>query len=134
MTGLTEAVAVPSHVPPQAVYDFDMRHDPALLADPHERVRELLREAPPVFWTPRNGGRWIVIGHEELFQASRDTETFSSGLMPRAQMMAMMAMMLKDMPRIPQATSGAPSTTDEPDWSVSSPVASRAQPPVAYGR
>ena len=103
---------IPDHVPPEAVYDFDMRHDPALLADPHERVRELLREAPPVFWTPRNGGRWIVIGHEELFQASRDTETFSSGLMPRAQMMAMMAMMPKDMPRIPQAT---PITMDPPE-------------------
>ncbi|MBW8755637.1 MAG: cytochrome P450 [Sphingomonadales bacterium] len=89
-----------------------MRHDPALLADPHERVRELLREAPPVFWTPRNGGRWIVIGHPEIFQASRDTETFSSGLMPREQLDAVMAMMPKDMPRIPQAT---PITMDPPE-------------------
>jgi cytochrome P450 len=89
-----------------------MRHDPSLLANPHERVRELLREAPPVFWTPRNGGRWIVIGHEELFEASRDTETFSSGLMPREQLTAMMAMMPKDMPRIPQAT---PITMDPPE-------------------
>src|SRR5262245_44672343 len=89
-----------------------MRKDPGLLANPHERVRELLREAPPVFWTPRNGGRWIAIGHEELFQASRDTETFSSGLMPRAQMEMMMAMMPKDMPRIPQAT---PITMDPPE-------------------
>lgn len=112
MVALTEAVAVPDHIPPEAVYDFDMRHDPALLADPHERVRELLREAPPVFWTPRNGGRWIVIGHAENFQASRDPETFSSGLMPREQMAMMMAMMPKDMPRIPQAT---PITMDPPE-------------------
>ncbi|RZK00317.1 MAG: cytochrome P450 [Novosphingobium sp.] len=89
-----------------------MRHDPGLLANPHERVREMLREAPPVFWTPRNGGRWIAIGHPEIFQASRDTETFSSGLMPREQMAAMMAMMPKDMPRIPQAT---PITLDPPE-------------------
>jgi cytochrome P450 len=109
---LSPAVPVPAHIPPEAVYDFDMRHDPALLADPHERVRALLREAPPVFWTPRNGGRWIVIGHEEAFQASRDPETFSSGLMPREQMAAMMAMMPKDMPRIPQAT---PITMDPPE-------------------
>jgi cytochrome P450 len=108
----TEAVAVPDHIPPEAVYDFDMRHDPALLADPHERVRELLREAPPVFWTPRNGGRWIAIGHREIFQASRDPDTFSSGLMPRAQMQAMLAMMPKDLPRIPQAT---PITMDPPE-------------------
>lgn len=112
MEALTEAVAVPDHIPPEAVYDFDMRHDPALLANPHERVRELLREAPPVFWTPRNGGRWIAIGHGEIFQASRDPATFSSGLMPREQMAAMMAMMPKDMPRIPQAT---PITLDPPE-------------------
>jgi cytochrome P450 len=109
---LSEAVAVPAHIPPEAVYDFDMRQDPALLSNPHERVRELLREAPPVFWTPRNGGRWIVIGHEELFEASRNTETFSSGLMPREHLVAMMAMMPKDMPRIPQAT---PITLDPPE-------------------
>jgi cytochrome P450 len=109
---LSVTVPVPAHIPPEAVYDFDMRHDPALLANPHERIRELLRDAPPVFWTPRNGGRWIVIGHPELFQASRDTETFSSGLMPRAQMAAMLAMMPKDMPRIPQAT---PITMDPPE-------------------
>lgn len=103
---------VPAHVPPEAVYDFDMRHDVKLLTDPHERVRELLREAPPVFWTPRNGGRWIAIGHPEIFEASRDTERFSSGLMPREQMQAMLAMMPKDMPRIPQAT---PITMDPPE-------------------
>lgn len=112
MEALNEAVPVPAHIPPEAVYDFDMRHDPALLANPHERVRELLREAPPVFWTPRNGGRWIAIGHEEVFEASRDPERFSSGLMPREQLSAMMAMMPKDMPRIPQAT---PITMDPPE-------------------
>ncbi len=112
MAVLSEAVPVPAHVPPQAVYDFDMRADPGLLADPHERVRELLRDAPPVFWTPRNGGRWVAIGHPEIFQASRDPETFSSGLMPREQMTAMLAMMPKDMPRFPQAT---PITMDPPE-------------------
>ena len=112
MAGLTETTAIPDHVPPGAVYDFDMRFDPALLANPHERVRELLRDAPPVFWTPRNGGRWIAIGHEEVFQASRDPEHFSSTYMPREQMEAMLAMMPKGMPRIPQAV---PITLDPPE-------------------
>lgn len=109
---LTPAVPVPDHVPPEAVYDFDMRFDPGLLADPHERVRELLRDAPPVFWTPRNGGRWIAIGHTEILEASRDPDRFSSGLMPRDQMAALMAMIPKDAPRIPQAT---PITMDPPE-------------------
>jgi cytochrome P450 len=55
---LSSIVPKPSHVADKAVYDFDFFQDAALLADPHERVRSLLREAPPVFWTPRNGGHW----------------------------------------------------------------------------
>lgn len=112
MGALTEAVPVPDHVPPEAVYDFDMRFDPGLLANPHERIRELHRDASPVFWTPRNGGRWIVIGYQEAFDAARDPEHFSSTYMPREQMQALMAMMPKDMPRIPQAT---PITMDPPE-------------------
>ncbi len=102
MTALSEPVPVPGHVPPEAVYDFDLRLDPGLLADPHERVRELLREAPPVFWTPRNGGRWVALGHQEIFAASRDPEHFSSSPMPKAELDALLASLPADMPRIPQ--------------------------------
>jgi cytochrome P450 len=112
VTTLTDAVPVPAHVPPAAVYDFDMRFDPGLLADPHERVREMLREAPPVFWTPRNGGRWVVIGYPEIFEAARDTERFSSMYMTPERAQAMMAMMPPGMPRTPQAT---PITMDPPE-------------------
>jgi hypothetical protein len=38
--------------------------DPAPLRDPHERVREMLRAAPSVFWTPRNGGHSVINGME----------------------------------------------------------------------
>jgi hypothetical protein len=51
---LSEAVPVPARVPPEAVYDFDLRHDPALLAEPHERLRELLRDDPREFAKPEN--------------------------------------------------------------------------------
>lgn len=112
MTALTEAVPTPAHVPPEAFYDFDFRFDPGLLKDPHERLREMLREAPPVFWTPRNGGRWIVMGYPEIFEAARDTERFSSSYIPREQMAAVMAMMPTGAARIPQAT---PITMDPPE-------------------
>lgn len=112
MEGLTPAAPIPDHVSPQAVYDFDMRFDPALLANPHERVRELVRDAPPVFWTPRNGGRWIATGHAAVFQAARDPEHFSSTYMPREKMLAMLAMMPKGTPRIPQSV---PITLDPPE-------------------
>jgi cytochrome P450 len=75
-------------------------------------MRALWREASPVFWTPRNGGLWIVIGYDEVFTAARDAEHFSSSLLSPEQMQAMMAGMPKDMPRIPQAT---PITIDPPE-------------------
>ena len=112
MSALTEAVPVPAHIPPEAVYDFDMRADPGLLADPHERLREILREAPPVFWTPRNGGRWIVMGYAEIYEAARDPERFTSTFMPPEQLKAVMAMLPPGMPRIPQVT---PISMDPPD-------------------
>ena len=112
MEALSPAVPTPAHVPPEAIYDFDFRADPGLLADPHERLREILRDAPPVFWTPRNGGRWIVMGYAEIYEAARDPERFTSTFMPPEQMKAMMAMMPPGMPRIPQAT---PISMDPPD-------------------
>ena len=112
MTMLSPITPQPDHVPEAAVYDFDMFMDPGLLADPHARVREMLREAPPVFWTPRNGGHWVVTGHEENYRASRDTEAFSSELMPRAQAAAFMAMIPAGAPHIPQPT---PINMDPPE-------------------
>jgi hypothetical protein len=49
MAGLSPAVMRPDHVLAAAVYDFDIFRDTALTTDPHERIRELLRVAPPVF-------------------------------------------------------------------------------------
>lgn len=114
MESLSPAVPTPAHIPPEAVYDFDMRADPGLLANPHERLREVLRDAPPVFWTPRNGGRWIVMGYAEISEAARDPERFTSTFMPPEQLKAMMAMMPAGMPRIPQVT---PISMDPPDHS-----------------
>jgi cytochrome P450 len=39
-------------------------------------------DAPPLFWTPRNGGHWIAIGYQEAFRILREPETFSSALIP----------------------------------------------------
>ncbi len=74
---LSPAVPRPAHVPEAAVYDFDMFMDPAFLADPHDRIPDLVRTAPPVFWTPRNGGHWMLLSHAANFKASRDTLSFT---------------------------------------------------------
>ena len=83
---LSEAVSRPEHIPESLSYDFDMFRDPELNADPHRRVVDLLRNAPPIFWTPRNGGHWVLLSHSANFEAARDVEAFSNEIYPREQM------------------------------------------------
>jgi cytochrome P450 len=101
---LSPAVPKPAHVPDAAVYDFDMYLDPALLRDPHERVRELLRLAPPVFWTPRNRGHWVVTGHQENYTLSRDPANFTSEVVKGEQAAAKLTPKPKHIGHIPNAT------------------------------
>lgn len=100
---LSPKVPKPAHIPDSAVYDFDAYRDPGLLADPVKRIAEIVKQAPPIFWTPRNGGQWVIQGYEALFNAYRDPETFSSQFMNPEQMKAMMASLPPGTPRIPQA-------------------------------
>lgn len=95
---LSPAVPRPAHIPDAAVYDFDMFHDPAYVIDPHKRVLDLVKNAPSVFWTPRNGGHWMIMSHEANFNASRDVETFSSNFIPRERLAAMQAQMPRHLP------------------------------------
>jgi cytochrome P450 len=109
---LSPAVAKPAHVPPAAVYDFDMFADPAFRADPHQRILDLVRSAPPVFWTPRNGGHWMLLSHGANFTAARDTEAFTSQFATEAQLKAIQARMPPGTPHIPHAV---PINVDPPD-------------------
>jgi cytochrome P450 len=102
-SALRPLVPKPNHVPDSVVFDFDFHHDPALMKDPHKRVLDVISRAPPVFWTPRNGGHWMIIGYDAVFKASRDTEAFSSSVVSAAQMKALMANIPAGAARIPQA-------------------------------
>jgi cytochrome P450 len=110
--GLSPLARQPEHVPDAAVYDFDMFLDPGLLQDPHERVRQILREAPPVFWTPRNHGHWVAMGHEAAFAVARDWERFSSEYAPRDVQEAMLRATPPGAPHIPRVR---PISLDPPD-------------------
>jgi cytochrome P450 len=102
VAALSVPVPKPAHVPQGVVYDFDMFGDPAYLADPHRRIFDMVETAPPVFWTPRNGGHWIMLSHAANFKASRDVESFSSEAMPQAKVQAMLKMLPPGTPHIPQ--------------------------------
>lgn len=114
VVALTPAVAKPAHVPDSVVYDFDMFFDPAYVADPHERVLDLIKNAPPVFWTPRYGGHWMLLSHAANFEAARDTETFSSEIIPQSLIKEALAQLPPGTPHIPQAI---PITVDPPEHS-----------------
>src|SRR5215470_5853605 len=101
-TALSPAVRKPTHVPDALVYDFDMFADPGLIADPQERVLDLIRHAPPVFWTPRYGGHWVIMRHADVSSVALDSETFSSEIVPQALIRQMVARLPPGTPRIPQ--------------------------------
>ncbi len=100
---LTPAVPKPDHIPDALVYDFDLHNDPGLARDPHERVREIIAQTPPIFWTPRSGGSWVFRGHSAIYKASRDTAMFSNQYMSLEKMQAMQAALPPGTPRVPQA-------------------------------
>jgi cytochrome P450 len=69
---------IPAHVPPELVFDFDYFDDPRLRSDVHEGMMSLHAEAPDVFWTPRNGGHWMLTRYADVTKAMTTPELFSS--------------------------------------------------------
>jgi cytochrome P450 len=96
VTSLSALAPRPAHVPEALVYDFDMYHDPGMVRNAPERLLEVACEAPPVFWTPHNGGHWIIRSYETVLAASRDWESFSSEQISPEEAAALLARMPAD--------------------------------------
>jgi cytochrome P450 len=88
---LSPAVPKPDQIPDSLVYDFDYQSEPGLVDNPHNHALKLVREAPPIFWTPRNGGHWVIKGHKAVFDASREIEIFSNSPLPYEDIQAINA-------------------------------------------
>lgn len=101
---MTDIVERPAHVPADAVFDFDYHRDSALFVDPHDRVIELVGQAPGLFWTPHNGGHWMAFGYDQVFRVLREHATFSSALMPPEVAAMMENFRTPDGSRIPRMT------------------------------
>lgn len=97
---LSPTVEKPAHVPESLVYDFDFNADPGYATDPHARILEMLDEAPGIFWTPRNGGHWVILGYQATLDAFRDWEAFSSEHFSPEEFDLMMAALPEDQ-RVP---------------------------------
>lgn len=60
------------------VYDFDYVQDAAIATDVHAAYWQLKQDAPPVFWTPANGGHWVVTSADAAIEVLRHPDRFSS--------------------------------------------------------
>ncbi|MDB5448607.1 MAG: bioI 2 [Phenylobacterium sp.] len=60
------------------VVDYFDHNSPEYVDHRHQWYQDIRREVGPVFWSPLYGGHWVVIGFEEINDALRDWETFSS--------------------------------------------------------
>ena len=67
----------PGHIPDKVVFDFDIYGDDRLTEDLHASYETLHTDAPDVFWTPRNGGHWMITRYEDIMDVVRDPEHFS---------------------------------------------------------
>lgn len=77
-TPSTAEVDVPPHVRPEQVYRFDIYSDERLLRDLHTGYHAMQQEAPEIFWTPRNGGHWLVTRFDLIEQVIKDAASFSN--------------------------------------------------------
>ena len=74
----SQASAVPPHVRPDQVYPFDIYQDERLLKDLHTGYRALQLDAPEIFYTPFNGGHWLVTRFDLIETVVRDHTNFSN--------------------------------------------------------
>lgn len=69
----------PDHVPAELMVDFDLFDIPGDMTDPAEIWHGLVRGgAPHIFYTPRNGGHWVFLDYDDIVEAYRNSELFSS--------------------------------------------------------
>jgi len=74
-------LALPAHVPPTLVRDFDAFGDQRLIDDPFGLFREMANTYPSVFYSTRHGGHWVVTGRQAVEEALSNSDTFGSGVM-----------------------------------------------------
>ena len=69
---------VPAHVKPEQVFQFDIYADPRITEDVQGSYAAALRGAPDIFWTPANGGHWMVQRGDLISEIVKDFEVFSA--------------------------------------------------------
>lgn len=70
------ALSIPGHVPPSLVRDFDYLRE--VEGEELWHWWQHLHEGPEIFFTPRNGGHWVLTRHETIAEVLADYTRFSS--------------------------------------------------------
>lgn len=78
MSAATAELVIPSHVPSERVRLFDIYNAAPGARDLMDSATQLLEDDTKIFYTPLNGGHWVVAGYEAAAQAARDTQSFSN--------------------------------------------------------
>ncbi|MFC4295878.1 cytochrome P450 [Novosphingobium tardum] len=68
---------IPDHVPPHLVYNFDIYADERVSSDVQRSYAEAIADAPDIFWSPANGGHWLVKRFDAIAAVASDPEHFS---------------------------------------------------------
>lgn len=74
-----QTLPVPDHVPPELVRDVDIFNLIEPTQDYYEAWHKIVMQEPPVFFTPRYGGFWVVNRADLLDRVWPDAELFYSG-------------------------------------------------------
>ncbi len=75
---LEKTLGIPPHVKPEQVFEFDIYADPRITDDVQGSYAAALRGAPDIFWTPANGGHWMVQRGDLITEIVKDYEIFSA--------------------------------------------------------
>jgi len=69
---------IPDHVAADRIFDFDIYADSVAGGDVHSAHMALHQKAPDVFFTPRNGGHWMLTRYADVQKLMLNPESFSS--------------------------------------------------------
>lgn len=78
MLNTTNSQSVPSHVPAGLVREIDVFNVKALHKDLHLAWKRVQDENPPIFYTPLNGGHWIMTRAPLIERLFSEPELFAS--------------------------------------------------------
>ena len=73
----------PDHVPAELVRNFNLYDVPGASEDVQAAFSQVQRSLPEIFWTPHNGGHWVVTGGEDGLAIIRDHVLGSIKYMPQ---------------------------------------------------